>query len=446
MSSRTISGVTFTVNADGTIGINGTSTGTCFLNPNTKYNKAYLQKIPAGTYRLDFESAGLGIFLFGFYEDGSETPIVYAGNTVTYARDAYVGPQIRIAAGATVNTIAQLMLHTGTSKPNAYAGWENIRPIKGRDSVTVERCGENLLNITPFSKLTNKGITFEYVATGGMRISGTSTVTAVSPIFAIRHLPPGEYFGVNTDTGVAASVVVQRNGSNLWLNAKGVFKILAGDVVKYWCASVGNGITVNTTVYPYIIPGTTAPTAYSPYTGQTSTLALPHTIYGGEVDAVTGEGQETWKVLNILSASYIEGGSGGGWTQSEDAVPWYIYKSRPDSGATKILSNIFRPISSIVGTAVPYTIASSPDFIAFRLPRSVAATEDDVRNWLIVNDAEIIFESKAKTLFTATGAQPIPALNGVNTVLTDADSVAVTGRADPIKRITDLEDAVASMT
>lgn len=48
--------------------------------------------------------------------------------------------------------------------------------------------------------------------------------------------------------------------------------------------------------------------------------------------------------------------------------------------------------------------------------------------------------------FTATGAQPIPALSGVNTVLTDADSAAVTGRADPIKRITDLEDAVASMT
>ena len=47
--------------------------------------------------------------------------------------------------------------------------------------------------------------------------------------------------------------------------------------------------------------------------------------------------------------------------------------------------------------------------------------------------------------FTATGAQPIPALAGANTVLTDADSVTVTGRADPIKRITDLEAAVASI-
>ena len=45
----------------------------------------------------------------------------------------------------------------------------------------------------------------------------------------------------------------------------------------------------------------------------------------------------------------------------------------------------------------------------------------------------------------ADGVQPLSALAGANTVLTDADSATVTGRADPIKRITDLEDAVASI-
>lgn len=59
---------------------------------------------------------------------------------------------------------------------------------------------------------------------------------------------------------------------------------------------------------------------------------------------------------------------------------------------------------------------------------------------------QIAYKLTTPTPFTATGAQPIPALSGVNTVLTDADSATVTGRADPIKRIIDLEDAVASMT
>lgn len=136
---------------------------------------------------------------------------------------------------------------------------ENIRPIRGRDSVTVERCGENLLNISPFTKLTNKGITYEYVANGGIHISGTATAAVDSPVFTVGHLPPGKYYGLDMGAGVSASIVVHRNGADLWLNAKGVFKILAGDVIKYWYMIATNGATIDTTVYPYIVPGTTAP-------------------------------------------------------------------------------------------------------------------------------------------------------------------------------------------
>lgn len=42
--------------------------------------------------------------------------------------------------------------------------------------------------------------------------------------------------------------------------------------------------------------------------------------------------------------------------------------------------------------------------------------------------------------FTATGAQPIPALAGGNTVLTDADSVSVSGRADLIRIIRKMQE------
>lgn len=48
--------------------------------------------------------------------------------------------------------------------------------------------------------------------------------------------------------------------------------------------------------------GATAPTNYTPYTGQTNTLTLPETVYGGEVDAVTGDGQETWKIIDLANA------------------------------------------------------------------------------------------------------------------------------------------------
>lgn len=205
--------------------------------------------------------------------------------------------------------------------------------------------------------------------------------------------------------------------------------------------------TYNFTVQVSLVSGSTAPTTYTPYIGQTNTLTLPETVYGGEVDAVTGEGQETWQILNNPSSyDYYEGAPEGGWSQSEDAVAWYLDNPTLFPYKTKVLSNIFHFTLDVVHTAEPYLIGSDNHFIAFRLPRSVAATGNDVKNWLASNDVEIAFETITQTPFTATGAQSIPALAGVNTVLTDADSVTVTGRADPIKRITDLEDAVASQT
>nr|DAH34176.1 MAG TPA: collagen triple helix repeat protein [Caudoviricetes sp.] len=256
---------------------------------------------------------------------------------------------------------------------------ENIRPIKGRDSVTVERCGENLLHIKPFNKDTYKGITYEYVPDGGIHISGTATTSVDSPTFPVWHLPPGKYYGLDTGAGISASLVVQRNGKYLWLNSKGIFEILAGDVTKYWYMIAVNGSTLDTTIYPYIVSGTTAPTTYKPYIGQTNTLTIPETVYGGEVDAVTGDGKRTWGIIDNYAGETIP----KEWISDRDV---YSADKNPTVGAQ----------------------------VAYRLAEPVP--------------------------FTATGAQPLPALAGLNTVLTDADSATVTGRADPIKRITDLEN------
>lgn len=66
---------------------------------------------------------------------------------------------------------------------------ENIRPIKARESVDVTRCGANLLNITPFAPIERNGIKFEYVASGGIRITGTADKLTDSPVWPLA-LPP----------------------------------------------------------------------------------------------------------------------------------------------------------------------------------------------------------------------------------------------------------------
>ncbi len=323
---------------------------------------------------------------------------------------------------------------------------DNVRPIKGRDSVTVERCGENLLNIKPFDKTTTNGITYEYVPDGGIRMSDTALSNSDSPLFPILHLPPGKYYGMNVGNETFPTIVVKRNGKNLWISTGGTFEILAGDVTEYWYLYTVSGTTADKTIYPYIVSGTTAPTTYAPYTGQTATLTLPRTIYGGTVDAVTGEGQETWKLVTLDGTER--------WDRLNNATSSYSCSIKP---AVNHLTNCL--CSMLPWKIYAYASKGNEGYFAFessgeRVHFCTTETWETVDAWesylaaqyAAGTPVQIAYKLATPTPFTAIGAQPIPALNGVNTVLTDADSATVTGRADPIKRITDLEDAVASMT
>lgn len=322
---------------------------------------------------------------------------------------------------------------------------DNVRPIKGRDSVTVERCGENLLDITPFTKWIRYGITYEYVANGGVHISGTATANAASPTFAVWHLPPGKYYGLDMGTDVYALIVVHRNGADIRFSTKGTFEILARDVIRGWFMIAKNGMTYDRTVYPYIVPGSTPPTVYSPYIGQTATLTLPRTIYGGEVDAVTGEGQETWGTETISRIASIDE-----LTSVVRCAATLLQKSVTAKSVTaksgSAISNWLGEYVSYVEDKESFYTNQTQIYIKISKTRLSSFNVAGVNAYLSEHPLTVCYKLASPVPITATGAQPIPALPGVNTVLTDADSVMVTGRADPIKRITDLEDAVASMT
>lgn len=322
---------------------------------------------------------------------------------------------------------------------------ENIRPIKGRDSVKVERCGENLLNIKQFNKFTKNGITYEYVPDDGIHISGTATTDVDGPLFPVWHLAPGKYCGINTDVRAAASLVVQRNGEFFWMNAKGTFEIFAGDVTKYWYTFVVAGKTVDETIYPYIVPGTTAPTTYTPYIGQTNTLTLPETVYGGTLDSVTGEGQETWKTLTLDGTER--------WEFSNNYGVFYISSNKYANSMKNIvpMSNFYKGVLGFSGIQNAQVGVSGgiPGWL-FGIKDERFETTSAFSSYLAAQYAagtpvQICYKMEEPVPFTATGTQPIPALSGVNTLYTDADGVIVTGAEDPKHTITELKNAIISL-
>lgn len=318
---------------------------------------------------------------------------------------------------------------TGTPSP------DNIRPIHGRTQVNVGQYGESLLNIAPFTKLINRGITYEYVANGGIHISGTATSTADSPTFAVGHLPPGKYCGLNMGEGISASIVVRRNGANLWLNSKGVFEILAGDVIKYWYMIVINGVTIDKTVYPYIVPGTSAPASHTPYIGSTTTLTLPSTNYGADLQA-DGTGQEAWELRTLTGKE--------GWRIVDTYIGIYNMLLPTDDG--KSTCTHFAVGRSYAGENLIISAAGT-----VYLGRALS-DKYTVETWIAYLAAQyaagtpvqIAYKLATPIPFTATGGGTIKALSGTNTILTDADALTVTGRADPIHIIQQLQAASAA--
>lgn len=325
---------------------------------------------------------------------------------------------------------------SGTPSP------ENIRPIKGRESVTVTRCGETLWSLNKITLQTYNSI-----------------ITTKIDMDAVNLLPRNVqlYFSGECSNGTLKEIhFYDGTGAEIGtLRANGGFSTVlkAGNIATVRLYAGLNENSERTCTNLQITLGTTAPTTYTPYTGQTTTLTLPHTIYGGTVDAVTGEGLWMWKLLTLdgteewtVSGKYLDNKTD--WYYVSSKIPNAVNAS-PQKG-NEICSHYPHADVSNKNTAQGCAIVWSA--IRVRWGDTIPDDADAWKTYLAAQYAagtpvQIAYKLAEPTPFTATtGAQPIPALSGTNTVLTDADSVTVTGRADPIKRIIDLEDAVASMT
>lgn len=408
-------------------------------------------------------------------KDGTKTIDVLngqAGKDGTQIDDATVGLDAW-SSKHIIDTLCPPISETGNpvvcypvegSKLGVKASWEptqegsgdpspdNIRPISGRDSVTVTRCGGNLL---PFSKQSLKFTQYlgpyavnlkagtYYLSCGNVAHDGKE-----NPVIAFTDEKLITYYFLTKGSGQI--VKLNRDCHTIYLYA------------NHYDFNGSAGITA-TIEDLMLVPGTTAPTTYAPYTGQTATLSLPRTIYGGTVDAVTGEGQETWKLVTLDGTGNWET---WGVNENNAAVTgFYNYSINDyDPNCNKLLCSTM-PYKNVdvwggrnegIGYAIALNLGSRYMIYSVKTDTLSDASDNasavaSFKSYLAAQYAagtpvQIAYRRAEPVPFTATGAQPIPSFPGVNTLLTNADSVTVTGRADPIKRITDLEDAVASMT
>lgn len=255
-------------------------------------------------------------------------------------------------------TVTMEPIQSGAGDPSP----DNVRPITGRDEVTVTRCGKNLLNpenVAPISGY--YGLTVTYEGENIIHIVGKPN----NPSNGELAFNVAETLDYSLSGKGLVFDVFSLSGNLTVIDAYGLRtpteKLIA--ITAY----LDNTVTYDARIQLAI--GVENLTAYEPYQGDTYTLTMPETIYGGTVDAVTGVGSKEWGYI----ASYNGEPLPGEWISDRDV---YAAGTPPTTGAQ----------------------------VAYKL-----ATPEP---------------------FQATGNQALPAVAGLNTVYTDGDSLAVSGRQD----------------
>lgn len=283
---------------------------------------------------------------------------------------------------------------------------ENIRPISGWDKVQVTRCGKNLLD--PLYTTRNAGDIYWGRDSNGIRVEKGKTYTfsnsknlSLSGLY-VRNI--GDNKAIFIAYSKASLTFTPSVTANVWFQ---IYNVDAIDDDVELMLELG-----------------TTPTPYEPYQGDTYDIALPETVYGGTVDAVTGVGEKTW--------GFMEFDGTENWEMNVNNIVLYDAVSapantNPGTGYCSHLpfaynfvgDNIFISVVTIyLGTALSakYTLESWKSYLA---AQASAGTP-----------VQVAYKLATPEPFQSTGNQALPAVAGLNTVYTDGDSLSVTGRQD----------------
>lgn len=287
-TTKTANGVTFTVNSDGSVTVNGTATSDAdfmlLRGPIQSYSESY--------------------FLSGCPTGGSDTTY-YISGSFTVSKDTGNGVvlnnlpsdqawRIVIKSGTTVNNLVfRPMLNAGTTaKP--YSKW-----FAGLKNASFEKIVSTGRNLIPYpyeeSTKTENGITFTVNSDGSITANGTTTVNPSIFNLAKKSLNAGTYalrsFANVANAGICQFYIDIPSEPND-RTGNGVTFTLQDDIVnKNVNIIVNPSQTVNNLIFkPMLQFGTTA-TAYEPYISDTLSAETP--IELAEYDVAYPETGET---------------------------------------------------------------------------------------------------------------------------------------------------------
>ena len=314
---------------------------------------------------------------------------------------------------------------------------DNIRPITGLDEVTVQRSGDSYFDFdgVELTVGTYSIASGEFVAGGNQEATGKYRIIPRSKIInVVPILLNARAFYWDESGDYISSEILPPNEE----------KSIPSNAAWFACQSATGGFSEGQKIVIYTA------ISYTPYTGTTATLSLPSTVYGGEVDLATGEVKEVWYKYALTGDENFEA-----FTRAHPNSFFFDineHKNLGNSPQNAVCSHFKFEVGHYAEQtfftqnpeSVPNTVR-----VVFVLDQNVNSVEL-AKEFFAAQAAAgtpimVAYKLVTPTSIQATGSQLLPALPGQNVLITNADSLTVTGRADPNHTIRTLSDRIAAL-
>lgn len=323
---------------------------------------------------------------------------------------------------------------------------ENVRPISGRDNLTLTRCGENLFDPSSLSggQITELDGTPVYQYIDNRTNFELSVPELKNQALSLTFKLAG------SDTRTTNLKFVYTDGSSTSVVILGgLGPVTATSDSQKTLAKITGTDSYSTTRYIDLsatMLSLVAMDRFAPYQGDTYDITLPETVYGGTVDVVTGEGEKTWEFLKLNGTE-----AWSEYTASSDTIRCFaISITTSAKGIENIISNKFKYVAYVYSSSIAWGCCGNNNATAKYF--SVPASEiQDVPSWQSYLAAQyaagtpvtIAYKLATPEPFEIT-PHPILALPGANTLYTDGNSVTVTGKQDLTYTLRQIQEQLAA--
>lgn len=298
-ASTTIRGVTFTVNSDGSIIVNGTADdGDASFYSSTPSDLPFT----AGSYILSgCPSGGSSTTYFLNETSGSAAQDVGNGATIVLNEGRNIRIRIVVRDGVTVNNLVFWpMIRLSSISDATFAPYSNLCPISGWSAANLWRTGKNLLD------------TSGSTTTASMYFIGASNANEFPYYLKAGTYTLSEKWAEGKSGYAYWRLLGTSNNNIIHISgfSSGTFTLPQDGYYRFWY--YGNNMTIDS-VSDIQLELSSTPTAYAPYSGNQYIIQLGQTIYGGYIQVAEDGSAEL-----VADREYITL-SGDDWAEPGDA-------------------------------------------------------------------------------------------------------------------------------